>query len=134
MTGRARRTWDTGNPRNAASGQKIGVSVAIKGMGVRQSAEVWPIGSFIREEMEARGWDDDDILRRCSDPIDGLACLLITHVDDPGLLLDRQTATALGAIFGVSAEYWVKLDAIWRNSMVPDNKSGELLSPAQRGD
>lgn len=77
-------------------------------------AEAFPVGVFLREEMEARGWDDQDIIRRSPDGATALSMLMAVHVDSPNLLLDRDTAIALSRAFGVSEQYFINLDAAYR--------------------
>lgn len=76
----------------------------------------WPVGHFIKEEMDARGWTQEDLARRLGDPFDVAMCTLelILHVHDPRVLLGVKTAQALGEAFGVSADLFLNLDKSWR--------------------
>ena len=77
-------------------------------------AAAFPLGFFLREEMEARGWTEADIERRCTDPVDALAIEFSLAVYDPNLILDERTAEALSKVFGVSAQFFLNIDRIYR--------------------
>lgn len=79
-------------------------------------AEVFPPGDFIAAEMEARGWTSEDVARRMpGDFLVNMCCVdMILNVHDTNLLLDAETAAGLAAAFGVSAQYFLNLDAMWR--------------------
>lgn len=82
----------------------------------RMPAECWPLSVFIREEMEARGWTDADLYARLGDdPVMLCAVDLTLTVDDPGLILDENTAAALGQAFDVDPSYFLNLDKAWRD-------------------
>lgn len=82
----------------------------------RIPAEAFPLSVFLREEMEARGWSLDDLRARLPvDPVTWCAVDLTLAVDDPNLILDADTAKALGAAFNVSPEYFMNLDRAWRD-------------------
>jgi HTH-type transcriptional regulator/antitoxin HigA len=84
-------------------------------MMARVPAEVSPPGEFIRKEMDARGWTDDDLHARLGDdPVAHCAVDLILHVADKDLILDASTAGALGRAFDVSPQFFINLDRAWR--------------------
>jgi HTH-type transcriptional regulator/antitoxin HigA len=84
----------------------------------RIPAEVFPPGELIEEEMNARGWDEADIARRMGSArayeTNLLCVMLIIAVRDVSLILDEETANGLGRAFGVSPQYFLNLDALWR--------------------
>jgi len=79
-------------------------------------AEVFPVGDFIKEEMEARGWGLGDLINRMGGDIlvNALTLDLIVNVHDRDILLGEVTARELGKAFGTSEEYWLGLDRAWR--------------------
>jgi plasmid maintenance system antidote protein VapI len=94
-----------------------------------QPAEVFHVGAFIAEEMEARGWTSRDLAERMGGKgkeidvnqltIDlTLACALEKR---PGVLLGRPTAEGLERAFGGSAKTWLRLDSMWQRWMDEDD-------------
>lgn len=83
-------------------------------------AEVWPVGTFIQEEMDARGWDMATVAYRMGattlrDASLNLCCVaMLLAVHDKNLVLDRDTAEGLGRAFDVSPDYFLNLDRMWR--------------------
>ena len=88
-------------------------------------AEVFPPGAFLREELEDRGWTQDD-----------LAAITGKHVRTVHDLIagkrgvTPETAKSLAAALGTSAQFWLNLDSayqLWRSE--PDD-SGEIARRA----
>ena len=69
----------------------------------KKIATVWPVSSFILEEMEARGWTKEYLLSR-----KGIRKGLLT-----GSKLKRRDCTNLAHVFGTSPEYWKNLQELW---------------------
>ena len=78
-------------------------------MSERIPAEMWPPGTFLSEEMTARGLCHADV-----------AVTLGTDIGDVSLLLDgKRTLTAtdaqrLARLLGGSADYWIRLEHGYR--------------------
>ena len=92
-------------------------------MSHRIPAEAFPVGSFIKEEMDARGWDVEDVvLRMGGDQISGCALdFLLAEI--PEIILDVETSQKLGKAFSVSPEFFLNLDRSyhdWRTHHVTD--------------
>ena len=81
---------------------------------IRKPAEVFPVGSFIKEEMEARGWSDQDVTNMIADPTKKLAFGLLLFRPIKGLTIGNEMARELARIFGTSKKYWLNLDAAWQ--------------------
>src|SRR3990170_4818323 len=75
----------------------------------RNPAEVFPIGDFLREEMDARGWNQADLAR-----IIGRSDRDVHALISGKLALRPETATLLGDAFGTAPEYWMNLDTAYR--------------------
>lgn len=75
----------------------------------RELAEVFPPGEYIQEEMEARGWTQNDLAaiigrtqRHVSELIQGVRSVT------------PRTAHELAAAFGTSPQYWMNLEATYQ--------------------
>lgn len=78
-------------------------------MGERKPAEVFPPGDFIKEEMEERGWTQQDLAKILSKPLPTVNQILNGK---KAILVD--TARRLGAAFGTSAQLWMNLETSYR--------------------
>lgn len=83
-------------------------------------AECWHPSVFIAEEMEARGWDRDDLARLMGGDF-GISRLSIDLYFEVGprerdlLIGDGQD---FGRAFGVSPEFFLNLETAWRKWML----------------
>ena len=84
-------------------------------MNTRTPAEVFPPGEFIRDELEARGWTQDDLAQIMGRP--QTAINLIIN-DKRGIT--PETAIELGGAFGTSPEFWLNLDSVYKLSKVSE--------------
>lgn len=87
----------------------------------RRPAEVWPLATFVADEMQARGWKSTDVARRMNADgeftlVDLLSVELLLAVQDENLRMDRETLAGLSRAFNVSEEYFVNLDKAWRDN------------------
>ena len=93
---------------------------AARGSAARTPATVFPVGSFILDEMQERGWSIEELGRRMGCDIrDELAVELLIHAPTKGATLGEHTAKLLAKAFGTSKELWLKLDETWQQN-VPD--------------
>lgn len=72
-------------------------------------AEVFPPGEFIKEELEARGWTQDDLA-----DILGRHRATISAIVNGKREISADIARDLGAAFGTSAQYWMNLETSYR--------------------
>jgi len=87
----------------------------------RVIAEVFPPGIFIKEELDARGWTQEDlvqILGRSS------YARLISEVINAKRSITPETAAALGEAFGTGAEYWLNLQTAYQLAKARPESSG----------
>jgi len=75
-------------------------------MGTEVDTEAYPPGELIREELEARGWSQQDLADRM-----GKSHVLVSEVVNAKRSITLDTALALATAFGTSAELWVNLNA-----------------------
>ena len=79
----------------------------------RPIAQAFPPGDFIREELEARGWTQRDLAE-----ILGRPAQVISAIVNAKREVTPETAVALGAAFGTSAEFWLGLESAYRLSII----------------
>jgi HTH-type transcriptional regulator/antitoxin HigA len=72
-------------------------------------AEVFPPGEFIKEELEARGWTQDDLAE-----ILGRHRAVISAIVNAKREISADIARDLGTAFGTSAQYWMNLETSYR--------------------
>ena len=82
-------------------------------MGERVPAEVFPPGEFIREELEARGWNQIDLAA-----ILGRAPRDVSEIITAKRSITPETAKQLAAAFGTDPRLWMNLESAYRLSRV----------------
>lgn len=81
----------------------------------RVPAEHPPLGSYLLEEMQERGWTSAEVARRIGGTEKEIGIweltvdMLIFMSDRPDVILGQDTADALGKAFDTSPEYWSNL-------------------------
>jgi HTH-type transcriptional regulator/antitoxin HigA len=85
----------------------------LNSMETRRPAEVFPPGDYIREELEARGWTQSDLARIIGRTQPGVNDLINGRRG-----ITPETALALSAAFGTSAEFWMNLETVYSLSRV----------------
>jgi HTH-type transcriptional regulator/antitoxin HigA len=81
-------------------------------MSERKFADVFPPGEFIKEELEARGWTQDDLAEILGRPLRA-----VNDIINAKRGITPDTAKGLGAAFGTSAQLWMNLESIYRLSL-----------------
>lgn len=93
----------------------------------RRPAEVFPVASFVRDELATRGWSPTVLMNR--------SCLLsMSAVQD---ILNRKPLTmkharGLATAFGTSPDLWLNLDHAWWSTLDATMKGGLLSQQGQR--
>ncbi|WNC95579.1 HigA family addiction module antitoxin (plasmid) [Paraburkholderia sp. FT54] len=82
-------------------------------MNPRMPAEVFPPGEFLREELEAREWSQQELADILDRPP-----RLINEIIAGKRAVTPETARGLGEAFGTSAEYWMNLESQYQLSKV----------------
>lgn len=82
-------------------------------MSVRVPAEVFPPGEFLREELEARDWSQQEL----ADILDRPARLICELISGKRAVTP-ETARGLGDAFGMSPDYWMNLESQYQLSKV----------------
>lgn len=88
-------------------------------MNARVPAEVFPPGEFLREELEAREWSQQELADILDRPP-----RLISEIIAGKRTITPETAKGLADAFGMSPDYWMNLESQYQLSKVnlPDNK------------
>ena len=84
-------------------------------MNARVPAEVFPPGEFLREELEARDWSQQELAE-----IMGRPARLISELISGKRAVTPETAKGLAEAFGTSPDYWMSLESQYQLS---DRKS-----------
>ncbi len=73
-------------------------------------------GEYIRDELEARGWTQQDFASMLNRPLP-IVNLIITGKR----AVTPETANGLAAAFGNSPEYWISLESAYRLGLANNN-------------
>ena len=65
-------------------------------------AEVFPLGEFLREELQARGWSEEDFAERS-----GVALAIVRKVLLSKGAITPDVARAIGETLGTGPEIWL---------------------------
>ncbi|MBX8497647.1 HigA family addiction module antitoxin [Pseudomonas cichorii] len=87
-------------------------------MSARVPAEVFPPGDFLREELEAREWSQQELADILDRPP-----RLISELIAGKRAVTPETAKGLAEAFGTSAEYWMSLESKYQLSKVKTEHS-----------
>lgn len=75
-------------------------------------ADLFPPGEFIRDELEARNWTQEDLAEVLGRPL-----RTVNRIIAGKIAITSQTAQELAAAFGTSAELWLNLENAYRLSL-----------------
>lgn len=76
---------------------------------VRNVAEAFPPGEFIKEELEARGWSQEDLAE-----ITGRQSSIISGLVNGKRAVSPNIASDLAAAFGTTAQFWMNLETAYQ--------------------
>lgn len=83
---------------------------------IGSAAEVFPPGDFLMEELEARGWNQQDFAAILGRPVG-----MVSEILNGRRGLTAETARGIADALGTSAELWLRLEADYRASVAqPD--------------
>ncbi len=77
----------------------------------RRPAESFPPGEFIRDELEARNWTQEDLAE-----VMGRDLRLVNEVITGKRGITPETAKGLGEVLETSAQYWMNLQSAFLRS------------------
>ncbi len=82
-------------------------------MSARMPAEVFPPGEFLRDELEARSWTQQELAEILDRPP-----RLVSEIISAKRAITPETAKGLAEAFDSSAEYWMNLESQYQLSKV----------------
>ena len=80
-------------------------------------AKAFPPGDFIREELEERGWTQQELAERMGRPLQAVNMIVNGHK-----AITAETASQLEIVFGPSAIYWMNLESTWQLYKLAENQ------------
>lgn len=79
--------------------------------------ELFPPGEYIRDELEARNWTQEDLAAIIGRPLK-----TVNQIITGKKLITTKTAQELGAAFGTSAELWLNLESAHRLALEAEDQ------------
>jgi HTH-type transcriptional regulator/antitoxin HigA len=90
----------------------------MKMLDIRDVAEAFPPGEFIKDELEARDWTQDTLAE-----ITGIPAPVISNIIKGKRVISVEIASQLAAAFGTTAQYWMNLETsyqLWMDTRTDD--------------
>ncbi len=80
------------------------------------AATKYPPGEFIKDELDARGWDIPELARRMGGDtlLNHATVELLIYAPTKEVTLGADTSAALGRAFGVNPKFYLNLDRLWQ--------------------
>jgi len=94
----------------------------LKTRSTRTPAQVFSPGEYIRDELEARGWTQENLAQIMGRP---QAAINLIINDKRGIT--PETAVELGGAFGTTPDFWLNLDAMHKLSRVSETVKVEEI-------
>lgn len=85
---------------------------------IRDAAEAFPPGEFLKDELEAREWTQDMLSE-----ITGIPAPVISNIIKGKRAISPEIASQLSAAFGTTAQYWMNLETsyqLWTETRADD--------------
>jgi HTH-type transcriptional regulator / antitoxin HigA len=76
-------------------------------------AEAFPPSDYIREEMDARGWTEEDVSARCALGVERVKAIL------GGDRISLWECAVLGQAFDTTPAFWANLQLYWKRYADP---------------
>jgi len=92
----------------------------------RSPAEIFPPGEYIQDELDARGWTQDDLAQILGRPLNA-----VNQIIKGKRGITPETARGLGAAFGTSAEMWMNLENAYQLANLESDKHNEVSRRAR---
>src|SRR5690242_18290166 len=88
-------------------------------------AEVFPPGEYVRDELEARGWTQQDLALILGRPANAINQIIAGKRS-----ITPETAKGLAAAFGTSAEFWMNLENAYQLAQVQADDDDDVAKRA----
>lgn len=89
-------------------------------------AEVFPPGTLILEELDARGWTQTDLAEVMGRPLKTISGIVNAKVR-----VTEETAKELELALGIDADFWLRTEAFYRLHATPKAASAAIAKRAQ---
>jgi HTH-type transcriptional regulator/antitoxin HigA len=89
-------------------------------------AEAFPPGEFLRDELAERGWAEGEFAEIIGRPVQAVSEILNGKKE-----ITAETAVAIGAALGTTAEMWLNLQAVYRLHQVRAQRATDV-KPVER--
>ncbi len=93
----------------------------------RVPAEAFPPGEFLKDELEERGWTQEEFAS-----IIGRPTTLVNQIVLGKRAITPEAAAEIGAALGVEAEYWMNLETAYRLWQVRQKQTAPALARIER--
>jgi len=93
----------------------------------RVPAEAFPPGEFLKDELEARGWTQEEFAA-----IIGRPTTLVNQIVLGKRAITPEAGAEIGAALGVDAEYWLNLETAYRLWLVRQQQETPALERISR--
>ena len=91
----------------------------------RRPAEVFPPGDFLREELQERGWTQDDLAAIMDKPR-----ITVNQIIVGKRAVTPDTARGLASALGTSAQFWLNLESAYQLWRAPADQSDAVARRA----
>jgi len=92
---------------------------------IRDAAEAFPPGEFIKDELGARGWTQEDLAE-----ITGMPSPVISNIINTKRAISPDVASSLAAAFGTTAQFWMNLETSYQ--LCTESRADEAISRKAR--
>ena len=78
-------------------------------MSERVPAEVFPPGEYVRDELEDRGWTQQDLAQILDRPL-----VAVNQIITGKRAITPETANGLASAFGTSPDVWLNMESVYQ--------------------
>lgn len=84
----------------------------------RRPAEAFPVGDYLTEELDARGWSLSDLVEHMpgNQELNRRVAADLLSTPLPGIRVSVDMAERLAVALGTDAEFWLNLDRVYQEA------------------